>query len=97
MNAAAEIRRNPVVNKHHQIQPEYGHDEQADAGRTAELVTRDQILRRKWRQGSINFPCSANNTSRIGNLNRLILLLLYVMTVVYAHFIPIMDVGKRGA
>ena len=29
--AAAELRRNPVVSKH-QIQPEYG-DEQADAGR----------------------------------------------------------------
>ena len=31
MDAATEIRRNPVVSKHH-IQPEYG-DEQADAGR----------------------------------------------------------------
>ena len=31
MDAAAELGRNPVSNKH-QIQPEYG-DEQADAGR----------------------------------------------------------------
>ena len=31
MDAAAELGRNPV-NKH-QIQPEYGNDEQADAGR----------------------------------------------------------------
>ena len=31
MDAAAELRSNPVVSKH-QIQPEYG-DEQADAGR----------------------------------------------------------------
>ena len=32
MDAAAEIGRNPAVSKH-QIQPEYGDDEQADAGK----------------------------------------------------------------
>ena len=31
MDAAAELGRNPVSK--HQIQPEYGDDEQADAGR----------------------------------------------------------------
>ena len=31
MNAAAELGRNPV--SRHYIQPEYGDDEQADAGR----------------------------------------------------------------
>ena len=70
---------------------------------TAEPVSRDQILRRGWGQGNIQFPCSADheqdwqpcpvdpysafifpvqlNTSRIGNLTRLIPTLLYVMTI----------------
>ena len=42
MDAAAEIETNSV--RKYQIQPEYG-DEQADAGGTAEPVSRDQILR----------------------------------------------------
>ena len=42
MDAAAELGRNPVSKP--QIQPEYG-DEQADAGRDAEPISRDQILR----------------------------------------------------
>ena len=58
MDAAAEIGRNPVSK--HQIQPEYG-DEQADAGRTAEPVSRDQILRRERGQRNIIFPCSADH------------------------------------
>ena len=45
MDAAAELGMNPVVSKR-QIQPEYG-DEQTDAGRTAEPVSRDQIPRRE--------------------------------------------------
>ena len=53
-----EYGRNPVSK--HQIQPEYG-DEQADAGRTAEPVSRDQILRRERGQGNIHFPCSADH------------------------------------
>ena len=32
----------------------------ADAGRTAEPVSRDQILRRERGQGNIHFPCSAD-------------------------------------
>ena len=28
---------------------------------TAELVSRDQILRREQRQGNIHFPCSADH------------------------------------
>ena len=47
---------------------------------TAELVSRDQILRRKRRQGNIHFAVQLI-TSRIGNLTRLILLLLYGMTI----------------
>ena len=54
-----EIGSIPVVSKH-QIQPEYG-DEQADAGRDAEPVSRDQILRREWGQGIVRFPCSADH------------------------------------
>ena len=61
MDAAAELGSNPVSK--HQVQAEYG-DEQADAGREAELVSRDQILRHARGQGNINFPicnfpCSA--------------------------------------
>ena len=47
---------------------------------TAEPVSRDQILRRERGQRNINFPCSADHTSRIGNLTRLIYTLQYVMT-----------------
>ena len=45
---------------YNQIQPEYG-DEQADAGRDAEPVSRDQNLRRQRGQGNIHFPCSADH------------------------------------
>ena len=58
MDAAAELGRNPVSK--HQIQPEYG-DEQADAGRTAEPVSRDQILRHARGQGNLHFPGSADH------------------------------------
>ena len=47
---------------------------------TAEPVSRDQILRHVREQGDIHFPCSAD-TSRIGNLTRLIHTLLYMMTI----------------
>ena len=47
------------ISKHH-IQPEYG-DEQADAGRTGESVSRDQILRCERGQENINFLCSADH------------------------------------
>ena len=77
MDAAAELGRNPVSK--YQIQPEYG-DEQADAGRTAEPISRDQILRHARGQGNIIFPVQLT-TSRIGNLTRLIHTLLYVMTI----------------
>ena len=57
MDAAAELGRNPVSK--HQIQPECG-DEQTDAGRDCEPISRDQILRRERGQGNSNFPCSAD-------------------------------------
>ena len=44
----------------HQIQPEYG-DEQADAGQTAELISRGQNHGRERGQGNIHFPCSADH------------------------------------
>ena len=44
-------------------------NEQADAGRDGEPVSRDQILRReRAQQGNINFPVKLI-TSRIGNNN----------------------------
>ena len=55
MDAAAELGRNPISK--HQTQSEYG-DEQADAGRAAEPVSRDQILRRERVQGNIFFLSS---------------------------------------
>ena len=52
---------------------------------TAEPVSRDQILRHTRGQGNIIFPVQLT-TSRIGNLNRLIHTLLYVMTIhTYIH------------
>ena len=72
MDAAAKLGRNS--GSKHQMQPENG-DEQADAGRTAEPVPRDQILRRERGQGNIFiFPVQLT-TSRIGNLTRLTLTL----------------------
>ena len=44
MDAATELERNPV-SKHHN-QPEFG-DEQVTWDRTAEPVSRDQIIRRE--------------------------------------------------
>ena len=58
MDAAAELGRNPV-SKHH-IQPEYG-DEQADAGRDCQTVSRGQIFRREREQDNIHFLCPADH------------------------------------
>ena len=86
MDAAAELGRNPVSK--HQVQPKYG-DEQADADRTAEPFFRDQIFRRKRGQGKIHFPRSAD-PSRIGNLVRLTLPLLHMMTIRTAKIVIIL-------
>ena len=59
MDAAAEIGRNPVCK--HQIQPEYGDEQALTRDRTAELVSRDQIIRRERGQGNVHFPCSADH------------------------------------
>ena len=60
MDAAAELGRN-IVSKH-QIQPEYG-DEQADAGRDAELVSRDQFFRRDHEQDWPPHPVDTHSCS----------------------------------
>ena len=83
MDAAAELGRNPV-SKHH-IQPEY-RDEQADAGRTAGPVSRDQILRRERGQGKKHFPCSANHEQDC-SLTRLIHTLAVCVTI-HTYNIP---------
>ena len=57
MDATAEIGRNPVIE--HQIQPRVWR--MSRLTRTAEPVSRDQILRHARGQGSINFPCSADH------------------------------------
>ena len=53
--------------------------------RTAEPVSRDQIIRHARGQGNIIFPVQLT-TCRIGSLTRLIHTLLYVMTIhTYIH------------
>ena len=61
MDAAAELRRNPVGKN--QIQPECKKMSRLTRDETAvEPVSRDQILRREQRgQGNIHFPCSADH------------------------------------
>ena len=81
MDAAAEIGRNPV-SKHH-IQPEYG-DEQADAGRDCRTRLARPNSQARTETGKYSFFLLQLTTSRIGNLTRLILLLLYVMHT-YVH------------
>ena len=56
INGRRRGTREDSVSKH-EIHPEYG-NEQADAGRTAKPVSRDQILRRERGQGNTDFPCS---------------------------------------
>ena len=74
---------------------------------TAELVSRDQTLRRERGQGSINFPCSADHVQDWQPCP-VDLYSCYMcdvcVTIQYihryfqhAHFIPIVGVGKRGA
>ena len=64
---------------------------------TAEPVSRDQILRHGRGQGNIHFPCLADH-EQDWQSTRLIHTLLYNRRYFqYAHFIPIVGVGKRGA
>ena len=60
MDAAAELRRNPVSK--HQIQPEYGDIIRLKRdGTTAEPVSQEQFLRREQEQRNNNFPCLADH------------------------------------
>ena len=52
MDAAAELRRNPISK--HQIQPEYG-DEQADTGRDCRNRLAGPNSQRELGQGNIHF------------------------------------------
>ena len=58
MDAAAELGRNPVSK--HQIQPGMEMS-RLTRDRTAEPVSRDQVLRRERGQGNIHFLCSADH------------------------------------
>ena len=51
---------------------------------TAELISRDEILRRERDREICIFPVQLT-TSRMGNLTRLIHTLLYVFTIDYIH------------
>ena len=60
--AAAELWRNPESK--HQIQPEYGDDEQADAGRNCRTHLErqnSQVQTNVDRQGNVHFPGSAGH------------------------------------
>ena len=77
MDATAEIGRTPEVSTKFSLSMEMS---RLTRDGTAEPVSRDQNLRRERGQGNNNFPVQLTS-SRIGNLTRLILLLLHVMTI----------------
>ena len=79
MDAAAELGRNPVSNKHH-IQPEHG-DERADAGRgSLPNPSRETKFSGAIGDREICIFSVQLTTSRIVNLTRLIpTLAIYVM------------------
>ena len=60
MDTAAELRRNPVVSKHHIFSLGMEMSRLTRDG-TAEPVSLYQILRRERGQGNIHFPCSADH------------------------------------
>ena len=73
---------------------------------TAELVSRDQILRHARGQGNIHFPCSADHEQDwqpypVDPYSAICDDYTYIHTVrryfQHAYFIPIVGVGKRGA
>ena len=79
MDAAAEIGRNPVSK--HQIQPASMEMSKLTRDGTAELVSRDQILRRERGQGIFCFPVQLT-TNRISNLTLLLLYVLIIHTLI---------------
>ena len=58
MDAAAELGRNPVSKHQFSLSMEMS---RLTRDRTAEPVSRDQILRHVRGQGNIYFPCSAHH------------------------------------
>ena len=78
MDAAAELGRNAISK--HKIQPEHG-NEQAEAGRVCRTRLARPNSQARTEAGKYLFPLFTLTTSKIGNLTRLILLLLYVMTI----------------
>ena len=78
MDAAAELRRNPVSK--HQIQPEYG-DGQTDAGRDCRTrLARRPNSQARTRAGRYYFPVQLT-TSRTGSLSRLVHTLAICVTI----------------
>ena len=68
MGADAVIER--ILVSKHEIEPEYG---RLTRDRTAEPVSRDQILRRERGEGNIHILCSADHElSGVSNLTQLI-------------------------
>ena len=78
MDATVELGRNPVSK--HQIQPSTEMSKLTLDG-TAEPVSRDQILRRKFAEREIFIFAVQLTTSRIGNLTRLIHTLAICVTI----------------
>ena len=91
MDAAAELRRNPVSKTRFSLSMEMS---RLTRDGTAEPVSRDQILRHARGQGDIIFPVQLI-MNRIGNLARLIHTLLCVMTIhTYIH--PLGRINASG-
>ena len=57
MDAAAKLRRNPVVSTRFSVSMEMS---KLTRDGTAEPVSRDQMFRHARGQGNIHFPCSAD-------------------------------------
>ena len=92
MDAAAELRGNPVISNKHQIQPEYG-DEQADAGR--DCRTRLAIPNSQARSLNADreisiFHVQLTTYCRIGNLTRLSRIVAVICICVTIH-----NVGEK--
>ena len=70
MEAAAELRRNPLSKR--PIQPEYREEEQADTGRDCRTASRETKVSGVNADWEILFFSFQLTTCRIGNLTRLI-------------------------
>ena len=78
MDAAAEIRRNPVSK--HQIQPDYGNEQQADAGRNCRTrLARPNSQARTGTGDPVAFREISSTQQQTAALMKLLLLAVEIM------------------